>query len=119
MAWSKSNSEFNAWAAGAFEIGGSISPARCSLQTTDKEITGDLERSFGGSTKSRMSASLELPDIASSSKTTYTWMLTGEPAIQRFLQTLLPYMHPKRVEEARDVLTTIYQKERRANAGNN
>jgi hypothetical protein len=113
MSWQKSQSEFTAWTAGAFEAGGHISPARASLQTKDKEIADDLVRFFGGTVATRQSASIEVPTFNQTSKTAYTWSLSEPERLQAFLQGLIPFMHAKRADNARDTLMELYTKEKR------
>lgn len=106
MPWKHSQREFHVWAAGAFETGGSITGTRVSLQTLDREIAEDLQRAFGGGYRSK-----GLPGTYPAT-TAYTWSLTTRSEIQRFLQTIMPFLHPKRTEEARNVLSALYEREK-------
>lgn len=103
--WTKSTTEFYAYAAGLFSAGGHMSEARCTIVSKDPEIPRDLQTFFDGNIRA-------MPTGLGSAMT-YHWHLTDKPAIQRFLQTIVPYLHEKRKAEARDILGDIYEKEKR------
>lgn len=110
--WKHSQNELHAWIAGLFESGGSIGANRVSIQTPDKELAGDLERTFGGSTAIRRTATITTPGDLTG-KTSYLWSIERPADINRFIQTVLPYLHPRRAGEVRTTLNEIYEKERR------
>ena len=97
MTWQRSATEFHAWAAGAFETGGSVAPTRVSLTTSDKSMTDDLTRFFGGKTQTVKGSNLLQP-------ASYTWSLSGIEEISRFIRAILPFLHDERQADARVIL---------------
>lgn len=103
--WTKSTPEFYAFAAGLSEAGMHISDKRVTFSTKDQEIPRDLQNVFGGTIN--RSAFVEIGGPA-----TYRWNLTEPADIQKFLQTIVPYLHPNRKAEVQDALADLYEKEK-------
>lgn len=99
MTWQRSIPEFHAWAAGAFDAGGHIGESRVSLSTADKAITDDLQRFFGGQTRTETTV-MRQPR--------YTWSTTE---VDRFLRAIIPFLHEDRQALARKIILDIHSKE--------